>query len=375
MFKFAGIRRFKTLMEADFPLSNLNVFSGLNGMGKSSLIQTLLLLRQSYERNTLFNQNKTGNLGLLLQGDYIDLGVGSDVWSMQAEIPNIEFLFRWGENSIPFEFSFEFRQGSNLLPILRMPVPNYVERMSLFNKNFQYLAAERIAPQNSYIMSDYHINGLNSIGIRGEYTTHFIVENGLKNIPIPKLVHKKAEVNTFIANINAWMGEISPGVRINAKVVPQSNIAILTYNFVQGNDITSEFKPQNVGFGLTYSLPVVVSLLRAKPEDLVIIENPESHLHPAGQSALGNLCALAANNGVQLLIETHSDHFLNGIRVAVKNAIIPPEKVKIFFLHRQEFSPEHSSSVLNPELDENGNLDQWPVGFFDEWEKRLEQLL
>lgn len=375
MLEFAGIRRFKTLMEADFPLSNLNVFSGLNGMGKSSLIQTLLLLRQSYERNTLFNQNQTRNLGLLLQGDYIDLGVGSDVWSMQAEIPNIEFLFKWGENSIPFEFSFEFRQGSNLLPILKMPVSDYVERMSLFNENFQYLAAERIAPQNSYVMSDYHINDLNSIGIRGEYTIHFIAENGLKDIPMLELVHKKAVANAFLANINAWMGEISPGVRINAKIFPQSNIATLAYNFVQGNDVTSEFKPQNVGFGLTYSLPVVVSLLRAKPEDLVIIENPESHLHPAGQSALGNLCALAANNGVQLLIETHSDHFLNGIRVAVKNAIIPPEKVKIFFLHRQEFSPEHSSSVLNPKLDKNGNLDQWPVGFFDEWEKRLEQLL
>jgi len=237
------------------------------------------------------------------------------------------------------------------------------------------LAAERIAPQNSYAMSDYHINNLNSIGIHGEYTTHFIAENSLKNIPIPKLIHDKAEAKTFIANINAWMGEISPGVRINANVIPQSNIATLVYNFVQGNDTTSEFKPQNVGFGLTYSLPIVVSLLRAKPADLLIIENPESHLHPAGQSALGKLCALAANNGVQLIIETHSDHFLNGVRVAVKKSVISPEKVKIFFLHRQELSSEHSSSVLNPKLDANGNLDQWPAGFFDEWEKNLEQLL
>jgi len=374
MLEFAKIKRFKTFMETDFPLSNLNVFSGLNGMGKSSLIQTLLLLRQSYEGNTLFNQNNAKNQGLLLQGDYVSLGVGSDVLSMQAEIPNIEFLFKW-ENIDAFDFQFEFKQDSNLLPISKNYVSIGIENISLFNKNFQYLAAERIAPQNSYAMSAYHINDLNTIGIHGEYTIHFIVENGLKNIPISELVHIKAKAKTFIANINAWMGEISPGVRINADAIPQSNIATLRYSFVQGNDTTSEFKPQNVGFGLTYSLPVIVSLLRAKPGDLLIIENPESHLHPAGQSALGNLCALAANNGVQLLIETHSDHFLNGIRVAVKKSIIPPEKVKIFFLHRQEFSSEHSSSVLNPKLDINGNLDQWPTGFFDEWEKNLEQLL
>jgi len=374
MLEFVKIKRFKTLMDADFPLSNLNIFSGLNSMGKSSLIQTLLLLRQSYERNSLFSQNNLKNQGLLLQGDYANLGVGADVLSARAEIPIIEFLFKW-KNFEPIDFLFEFRQDSDLLPISKTLDSVNIENISLFNRNFQYLAAERIIPQNSYITSDHHINGLNSIGIRGEYTIHFIAENGLKNIPIQELIHKKAEANTFIANINAWMGEISPGVRINAKVFPQANIATLSYNFVQGNDITSEFKPQNVGFGLTYSLPVVVSLLRAKPEDLVIIENPESHLHPAGQSALGNLCALAANNGVQLLIETHSDHFLNGIRVAVKKSVIPPEKVKIFFLHRQELSSEHSSSVLNPKLDASGNLDQWPAGFFDEWEKNLEQLL
>jgi len=374
MLEFVKIKRFKTLMDADFPLSNLNIFSGLNGMGKSSLIQTLLLLRQSYERNALFSQNNSENQGLLLQGDYVNLGVGVDVLSARAEIPTIEFLFKW-KNFDAMDFLFKFKQDSNLLPISKNLDSSNIEKISLFNKNFQYLAAERLSPQNSYIMSDHHINGLNSIGIRGEYTIHFIAEHGLKNIPIKELVHKKEETNILIANLNAWMGEISPGVRINANVFPQANIATLSYNFKQGNDITSEFKPQNVGFGLTYSLPVVVSLLRAKPGDLLIIENPESHLHPAGQSALGNLCALAANNGVQLLIETHSDHFLNGIRVAVKNSVISPEKVKIFFLHRQELSSEHSSSVLNPKLDASGNLDQWPVGFFDEWEKNLEQLL
>lgn len=374
MLEFVKIQRFKTLMSAEFPLSNFSIFSGLNGMGKSSLIQTLLLLRQSYERNTLFNLNNAKNQGLLLQGDYVNLGVGSDVLSVQAEIPNIEFLFKW-ETFDAFDFMFDFKQDSNLLPILNNQTLTNVENISLFNNNFQYLAAERISPQNSYAMSDYHINDLNSIGIHGEYTIHFIAENSLRNISILELKHNNAEAETFISNINAWMGEISPGVRIKTALIPQSNIATLSYNFVQGKDITADFKPQNVGFGLTYSLPIIVSLLKAKPNDLVIIENPESHLHPAGQSALGKLCALAANNGVQLIIETHSDHFLNGVRVAVKNKVISSEKVKIFFLDRNKLSYEHSSCVINPKIDSNGNLDMWPKGFFDEWENNLEQLL
>ena len=70
MIEFINIQNFKTLLNASFPLGNLNLFSGLNGMGKSTLVQSLLLLRQSYERNTLKTK------GLLLNGDYVNIGTG-----------------------------------------------------------------------------------------------------------------------------------------------------------------------------------------------------------------------------------------------------------------------------------------------------------
>ena len=72
MIEFINIQNFKTLLNASFPLGNLNLFSGLNGMGKSTLVQSLLLLRQSYERNTLKTK------GLLLNGDYVNIGTGKD---------------------------------------------------------------------------------------------------------------------------------------------------------------------------------------------------------------------------------------------------------------------------------------------------------
>ncbi len=91
-----------------------------------------------------------------------------------------------------------------------------------------------------------------------------------------------------------------------------------------------------MGFGLTYVLPVITAILGAHRGDLLLIENPEAHLHPAAQCAVVRLCALAAQNGIQLLIETHSDHFLNGVRVAVKQSEIAPEETSILFFDREE---------------------------------------
>ncbi|MFM2057327.1 MAG: hypothetical protein RLY71_1712 [Pseudomonadota bacterium] len=368
MLEFMHIQRFKTLLDNNFSFSNLNVFSGLNGMGKSSVIQTLLLLRQSHELNILSNK------GLLLKGSYINLGVGKDILSAEAEISSLEFLLKWA--GMPGQrFIFDYQQDSDLQPNTRPHEMAGLECQSLFNEKFQYLSADRIPPRSQHDISDFSLRQLNSIGNHGEYAVQYIAEYGSKTIINNRLQHLQADSDTTLSNLNAWMSDISPGVRIKASTHAQLNIAQLAFSFEQGKDLTAEFKPQNVGFGLSYVLPVVAALLRAKSGDLVIIENPESHLHPAGQSTIGKMCALAASAGVQLVIETHSDHLLNGIRVAIKKQLIPPEQVRIFYLERHRQYGEHASLVQRPNIDSDGRIDQWPVGFFDEWDRNLEQLL
>ncbi len=369
MLEYIGIKRFKTLLDVNFPLNDLNVFSGLNGMGKSSIIQVLLLLRQSYEKNTLVSK------GLLLNGDYVHLGTGVDALSISSDADTINFIFKWQvlDKSINFDFGYE--KDSDLLPIIDFQGSDKLDLLSLFSNKFRYLSADRLGPQNNHQLSEYHIRDLNSLGNHGEYAVHFIAMNGLNNLEILPLKHKDAVANTLLANIEAWMSEISPGIRIRAIAQPKFNSATLSYSFVQGNETTSEFKPQNVGFGLSYVLPVVTSILSAKVGDMLIIENPESHLHPAGQAVMGRLCALAANNGVQLFIESHSDHFLNGIRVAVKDEVISPDKVALFFLQRSVDVNNHASDVIYPKIDSDGRIDQWPEGFFDEWDNQLDRLL
>ena len=89
--------------------------------------------------------------------------------------------------------------------------------------------------------------------------------------------------------------------------------------------------------------------------------------------AIGKFLAQTASCGTQIIIETHSDHVLNGIRIAVKNGIIKSDQIALNFFDRSPISPD--STLITPKLDKDGRLDQWPDGFFDEWEKGLAELL
>jgi predicted ATPase len=120
---------------------------------------------------------------------------------------------------------------------------------------------------------------------------------------------------------------------------------------------------------LTQVLPIIVAVLTASKGDALLIENPEVHLHPAGQALMGAFLAHATRAGVQIILETHSDHVLNGIRRAVKSGIVTPEQVFLYFFNARYDLGETKSQVVNPLLDRNGNVDFWPDGFFDQFDR------
>ena len=119
----------------------------------------------------------------------------------------------------------------------------------------------------------------------------------------------------------------------------------------------------NMGFGVTYSLPVVLAGLLAAEGGTLIVENPEAHLHPAGQSSMGGFLARVAATGTQVVVETHSDHVLNGIRLAVaRDKVIQPEEVLVHYFDAK--SPGASKLTMNG----LGALSSWPPGFFDQFQ-------
>lgn len=358
---------FKSIKDEDFEITNLTLFSGLNGMGKSTIIQSLLLLRQSFEQHVL------PTTGLSLSGDYVRLGNGKDLLFVDAENEDIGIEVSWTNSDL--DFVFDYAESSDMQPIKRSKIENSPFEESLFVSKFQYLSAERISPKSIYEVSDYAVNQKRSLGIRGEYTAHFLSQHGDSPLTINALQHKASISPFLIDNLNAWMSDITPGTKVITKLIPEINQASLHYQFASSSELTEKFRPENTGFGLTYVLPVVTAVLNAHPGDLLIIENPESHLHPSGQALVAKMIAIAAENGVQIIIETHSDHFLNGVRTSVKTGVLKSENVLVYFLSRNLAQREHSADVNKLEIDSKGRVDYWPENFFDEWDKSLRTLL
>jgi predicted ATPase len=358
------LKNFKRFENQSLELGALSLLSGLNGMGKSSVLQSLLLLRQSYQQGLL------ESTGLALNGDLVYIGTAKDALFEDAKENKIEFSISF-TNGNEANWQFDYDPESDILGIISQAMAPVTYQSSLFGDHFQYLQAERIGPRTSFGMSDFQVRQHHQLGTKGEYTAHFLSIFRDSQIPIPDLSHPHGKSLNLLSQVEAWLGEISPGTRIHILANPSMDLVSLQYSF----GLSQEYRATNVGFGITYTLPVITAILSAKPGSLLLIENPEAHLHPKGQARMGNLLAQAAAKGVQIMVETHSDHVLNGIRLAVHGGNLDPNAVRLHFFQRQESEGQIVSEVISPRMNRRGRIDQWPDGFFDEWDNSLEALL
>ncbi|WP_323078767.1 AAA family ATPase, partial [Aeromonas hydrophila] len=230
----------------------------------------------------------------------------------------------------------------------------------------------RESPDIIYPLSNSDIED-ESLGIHGQFTAHYLAKNKSTPIKIKALAHPDSHTDHLLENVSKWLSEISSNIDVSSKIIPEANKAALTYNYTYGHNRSRPITPVNVGFGVTHVLPVITQLLMAKENDLLIIENPEAHLHPKGQANLARLISLVASKGVQIILETHSDHILNSIRVCTKEGIISKEMSKVYFFQRNVDSL--SSSATEISINDDGSVDSWPSGFFDEWDNQLDKLL
>jgi predicted ATPase len=247
---------------------------------------------------------------------------------------------------------------------------------SLFTDDFHYLQAERFGPRVAFETSEHLVRQHRQIGSRGQYAGHYLSLFGRQDaIPNEKLAHPQAVSLKLQDQVEAWLSEVSPNIRLAVHPSPATDTVSINYQFAGETDVSDPFRATNVGFGISYVLPVLIAILSSAPGSLLLVENPEAHLHPKGQSSIGRLLAKAASCGVQVLIETHSDHVLNGIRLAVHDGDIGPDDVRLHFFQRKEENGQMLSDIISPQIDSNGRIDIWPEGFFDEWDKSLMTLL
>lgn len=366
------VTNFKAFATADVPLAPYTLLSGLNSTGKSTVLQALALLRQS--RDML---NEDGG-GFLLNGDLVELGTGQDVLhenyvstGVDAE-PRITLSVRCGQDVYSWSVAYE-REG-DLLRLRERVRPEGRKPLALFGTGFQYLRADRISPAVTYPRSHEVAIRRNFLGARGEHTVNYLRQFQDEPVRNERLRHPKGRSPRLLDQAEAWMQDICPGVNLQADAVAGTDLVRLSFRFgTAGLSSSNRYRPTNVGFGLTYVLPVVIACLTARPGGLVLLENPEAHLHPRGQTAMATLTCAAAAAGAQLVVETHSDHVLNGVRLAVKRDMITADDVSLHFFQRTESAI--TIKILTPTLGPDGMIAEWPEGFFDEWERSLEQLL
>jgi predicted ATPase len=363
-----GLRNFKCFDELDLPLGPLTLLSGINGMGKSSIIQSLLLLRQSFQRDLL----RGGKLAL--NGELVQIGTAQDALYEEADEESIGFALAWQSGS-KARWTFRYDRSAELISASDYDAPAAVFGESLFGDRCQYLCAERLGPRIALPVSDLAVVEHRQLGTRGDFTVHFLSRYGHEPVACAPLRHPDATSPALVDQVEAWLGTISPGTRIGLTTHDAMDLVQVAFSFASSTGMSRSYRPTNVGFGISYTLPVLVAVLAAAPGSLVLLENPEAHLHPRGQARMGEFLALAASAGVQIVVETHSDHVLNGIRLAVHGRKLASEAACLHFFSRVEADGRMRRQVISPRVDRRGRIEPWPQDFFDEWDKSLEALL
>ncbi|WJV53614.1 DUF3696 domain-containing protein [Prodigiosinella aquatilis] len=364
------LRNFKSFNSAELSFTKLNVLSGINGSGKSSIIQSLLLLKSHYEY-----QSPNYNV-INLNNNYCQLGKVQDIFHEGAEDQIIKLILNVDHTEFLFSFDLDLEEfGLDYLQ-LKNVTHERAEINTFFDKVY-YLQASRVGPTVLQEKNDYRVRNLRDIGMSGEFVYHYLNIFGKQSFEIQDRLHINAVNSTLIENTNKWLQDICPGISLNTDYIDGTDLVGLNYSFERKLGISNNYRSTNVGFGISYVLPVIVQCLKAEKGDLLIIDTPEAHLHPQGQSKLGELFSKTASDGVQIIVETHSDHVINGIRKSVVTGFIGPDDVNFYFFEMVDSGNNISShtNILSPKLDENAKFDFWPDGFFDEWTKSLNQIL
>ena len=365
------LTNFKCFQELNLGCTSLNLLCGLNGMGKSSVIQALLVLRQSFETGDLLNGM------LVLGGQRTDIGTGSDVLFEDAERDAVGFALESYSAGNAWQQFFEYSRVSDQLSVSQAHSDALLEYVSEewqeippFGGRLVYVNAERVGPRKLYPLSDV-LARRGEFGPSSEHAWNFLNhhQTDLLLLDDPRCGHSGRR--QLLSVVDDWLQDVSPGAHLQLEGVPSADAVIAGFTFDRPGDVASRrHRATNVGFGLSYVLPVVLALL-SEPGTLCLIENPESHLHPRGQAKLAELAARASKAGVQVFVETHSDHFMDGVRIAVRDGIINPEHAAFHYFEREGTR----TIVTSPQIDTDGRLSQWPTGFFDQHEENLVKLL
>lgn len=317
------IENFKCFDKADLELKRLNVLTGANSAGKSTIIQAILYFIQSIGKSE----------SDILNGRYISLGKASDVKNCYTR----------GDVSV---------------------VADYSSSLSDSNEPIMYLTTDRIGPRPDFKQNE---DNASKIGIHGEYAFSYLSRNRLEQMPEPDFIFDDEVGVNFGNQVDYWLQYLC-GYSVTAEEIEGTTTVKVSF---QTEDHVKAYRSVDIGTGVTYLATIIIAALSCTKDEVLIIENPELYLHPAAQSKFVEFFVFLAEKGLQIIIETHSDHIINGVRKEVKRGHIDPNEVKILFVQKQD----NLSYVTNIVVKNNGAIENPLRGFFDQIDDDLDILI
>jgi len=427
MFNRIRVKNFRSIADSkDLNLSRLNIFVGPNNSGKSSILYSLLLLKQTLE-------DKERDSVLVTSGPHVDLGGYLDIVRDHKSKESIMIEFDLNEKVVPemrirefkkakesvtrgfdqYKMEFGFKQKRNEIYLLSFDVFESASKANLRGKylkskwslkgippklkphvrpNFDHflphLGPAGKKPRNkkflmeaqelffkSYMRVDFVSHLFRNIFYVGPIREHIPRYGILGTMPY-------SELGPSGQNLMRVLSQVTGHGRAKTTVLQELNYwldekfhllkKVRILDIDEGKTVKALVAEDNrggksinltaTGSGISQLLPVVVQTVLTPQRGCLIVEQPEIHLHPAAQADLADLFVHYGSQGKQLIVETHSEHLLLRIRRRVAERKISPELVRIFLV-------EKSSGITKIkclQLEKNGHFRQWPKGFFEE---------
>lgn len=358
------ISNFKSIRELNTRLPALTIIVGANSSGKSSILQAILLLVQN--SNQLLISSK-GTLSI--KGSLLDLGLSDSIIFSGANSDKIDISLNFLDGAAA-DITIDYKEGVNNLNFTRN-TDNFKDLSSIF---IRYAPALRTGPRQFYSKSGERENEY-PVSLNAEEVMSFIDTNR-DSLVDEHMLYPRSSNNNLSNQLNDWLSTISSGFQIHTTAADGVDVTKVSFRNSQKGAININSSAPNVGFGLSYILPILTSLLSSKTDDIIILENPEAHIHPEGQMNVGRLISLAASKSDRsLIVETHSDHIINAVRLAVKQGILSTNDVVIINTSLGISEESTFTRLEEIKIDENGKLSTWPEGFFDQYRNALIDLL
>lgn len=365
-----SLENFKALKDVDVEFGKFTILTGLNSVGKTTLFQSLALMKQSIERGeVIFNDYllRMGdfkevvfahdeNLQIRIAPSFEDPSYGTCTYQelirahgiTESFVANGKHLWQWDSNA-PGSIEPHYRVflpqaskgygGGEYLVEGREAVANAIEGQKLvadWFTNMLYLSSNRGFTKYSYPL----LAGAPSIeDVSKRAGDHSLLEEWLSNLIMYKINEAKRYPGVR-STLDVMQDRLSMiGVNINPYVMNGPSVVM---DLDEGNDIW--VSAVNSGYGVNQSIAAIVLGTLYEPGTLVMIEEPEMHLHPIMQRKLADILVDMTTEDKQVAITCHSDHILREVSKLVDEGVIGADEVKLY-----NFKKDPETKMTHPE--------------------------